>query len=273
VVEPFGLEEPTPNEHLPVTIIVSIISDHGLIQASDSNLTGSASSGASFGKKVFRLGFGRGALALAGMYEVWNERMDTWMPSCIRGYAASTDSPTQEGFADYLTECLNNTELTTRQRNCPTTIQIVGYVSDGDGVVHPALHHVRNTSSINASTGAYEGIGPFVVSEDFWSRDYPADPPGALVGPGRYWSYFNGTPDGRIAFYEFMQRFDRFLRTVWSQPGWKFREPQSLGELASIVDLQIRTIGALYGISDYHAPLVGGKPQICKIRPPRGAVR
>jgi len=40
-----------------------------------------------------------------------------------------------------------------------------------------------------------------------------------------------------------------------------------------MIDIQIRTIGMLYGMSDYHAPLVGGKPQICKIRPPRGAVR
>jgi hypothetical protein len=47
----------------------------------------------------------------------------------------------------------------------------------------------------------------------------------------------------------------------------------TLAELASMIDIQIRTIGMLYGMSDYHAPLVGGKPQICKIRPPRGAVR
>ncbi len=136
-----------------MTIINSIVSDHGLIQASDSNVTRPGSSDASSDPKVFPLGFTDGALALAGTYEVWNQRMDRWMPSCIRDYAASTDSPTQEGFAYYLKERLN-TDLTSSQRRTATIIQIVGYVSDDDGV-HPALHVVRNDSSINERTGAY----------------------------------------------------------------------------------------------------------------------
>lgn len=91
--------------------------------------------------------------------------------------------------------------------------------------------------------------------------------------PGRYWGYFNGTPDGRIAFHHFGQLFEGFLRAVWSQPNWEFRPPQSLDELASIVELQIRTIGTLYGMSDYHAPFIGGDPQLRTIEPPPGAAR
>ena len=147
----------------PMTIIISIVSDHGLIQASDSNVTRPGSSMASSDRKVFPLGFTDGALALAGTYEAWNERMDTWMPSCISDYA-STDSPTQEGFAYYLKDRLN-AGLTRPQRDMATMIQIVGYVSDDDGV-HPALHFVRNFSSINTSTGAYEDRRPtFEVSQ------------------------------------------------------------------------------------------------------------
>ena len=163
--------------------------------------------------------------------------MDTWMPSCIEEYA-STDSPTQEGFANHLKERLNK-DLTGSQRTFATIIQIVGYVSDDDGV-HPALHVVRNDSSINPSTGAYEGIRPtFEVSEDFWKRDYPADKTAGRLGPGWYRSYFNGTPEGRIAFRHFGELFTDFLRDVWRQPNWKFRPPQSLDELASIVELGI----------------------------------
>ena len=255
-----------------MTIINSIVSDHGLIQASDSNVTRPGSSKASSDPKVFPLGFTDGALALAGTYEVWNQRMDTWMPSCIKDYA-SMDSPTQEGFADYLKERLN-AELTTSQRKMATMIQIVGYVSD-DGCVHPALHFVRNFwGPINPSTGAYDDIRPtFQVSEDFWKRDYPADKTAGRLGPGRYWSYFNGTPEGRIAFHYFGELFTDFLRAVWSQPNWKFRPPQSLDELASIVKLQICTIGTLYGMSDYDAPLIGGEPQLETIAPPPGAAR
>ena len=253
-----------------MTIIISIVSDHGLIQASDSNVTRSGSSDASSCQKVFPLGFTDGALALAGTYRAWNQRMDTWMPSCISDYA-STDSPTQEGFAYYLKDRLN-TDLTSDQRRKATLIQIVGYVSDDDGV-HPALHFVRNAWSIT-STGAYDDIRPtFQVSEDFWKRDYLADKTAGDVGPGWYRTYLNGTPDGRIAFYYFRQIFQDFLSAVWSQPNWKFRPPQSLDELASIVELQIRTIGTLYGMSDYPAPFIGGDPQLHTIAPPPGAAR
>jgi hypothetical protein len=255
-----------------VTIIISVVSDHGLIQASDSNVTRSSSPDAYSGKKVFRLEFSEGAVALAGTYRAWEESMDTWMPSCISDYA-STESPTQEGFANYLIGRLK-TDLTTPERKMATMFQIVGYVSDDDGV-HPGLHFVRNWSTINPSTGAYEGIQPtFHVSEDFWNRDYPNDRAAGQLRLGWYRSYFNGTPDGRIAFYEFMQRFERFLGEVWSQqPTWKFRPPQSLDEFTSIVELQIRTVGTLYRMSDYDAPFIGGDPQIETIPPPTGAVR
>jgi hypothetical protein len=106
-----------------VTIINSIISDHGLIQASDSNLTQPGSSQATPGQKVFHLGFSDGALALAGNYSVGIQLMDTWMPSCISAYA-STPSPTQEGFANYLIGRLD-TDLTSSQKTYPTMFQIV----------------------------------------------------------------------------------------------------------------------------------------------------
>jgi hypothetical protein len=252
-----------------VTIIISIVSEHGLISASDSNLTGASSSAT--GQKVFDLGWADGALAHAGAYRVGNERMDTWMPSCISAYAASTKSPTQEGFANYLAERLN-TDVTRRQRQRGSLIQIVGYVSDSAGV-HPALHFVRNFSTIDPSTGEYQGTGLFRTSEDFWSRDYAADKAGGLLRAGWYRSYVNGTPDGRVAFHNFQQLFGRFLGAVWSQPNWKFRPPQSLDELASIVELEIRTVGVLYGMSDYAKLSIGGDPQIHQITPPPGAIR
>lgn len=257
-----------------MTIINSIVSDHGLIQASDSNLTQRRSPYASSGKKVFPLGFTDGALAVAGKYSVGvgKKRMDTWMPSCISDYASTDSSPTQEGFANYLKERLNN-DLTSLQKTYPTIIQIVGYVSDDDGV-HPALHVVRNDSSINERTGAYEGIQPtFKVTEDFWICDYKNAKDAGDIRPGQYWSYFNGTPDGRIAFHNFGELFGGFLNAVWSQPNWKFRPPESLDEFASIVELQIRTIGTLYGMSNYPAPSIGGDPQVHTIAPPPGAVR
>ena len=108
----------------PVTIIISIVSDHGLIQASDSNVTWSDSSEAFSGPKVFPLGFTT-ALALAGTYEAGDQRMDTWMASCIEEYA-STDSPTQEGFVYYLKERLE-TDLTSSPTTCSHTMMYTNY--------------------------------------------------------------------------------------------------------------------------------------------------
>lgn len=53
-----------------MTLIVTVVSDYGLIQASDSNITREDASEPVAGRKVFRLGFVEGALALAGTYRV-----------------------------------------------------------------------------------------------------------------------------------------------------------------------------------------------------------
>ena len=254
-----------------MTIITSIVSPLGIIAASDSNVTRTDNDKASSDPKVFPLGFTNGALALCGSYRTGNnERMDTWMPACIESYAR-TDSPTQAGFAEHLKLRLES-DLSDAQKTGANLYQIVGYVEDDDGI-HPALHFVRNAWSMNTATGAYEDIRPeFQVSEDFWQRDYPKDRQEGLVNP--HWSrrYFNGTPDGRIAFAYFGESVRQFLQAVWLQPSWKFRPPETLGELASLVELQIRAIGTLYEVSDYRAPFIGGDPQIYPISTPTGAV-
>lgn len=252
-----------------MTLITTIISNFGLIQASDSNVTRADSSQATTDPKVFPLATLPAALALAGTYRVGSERMDTWMPRCISSYEEE-EEPTVEGFAYYLKERLDH-ELTEGQALMPTLIHVVGYVSDGDGS-HPVMYFVRNVERINEETGAYEGISrTFHVREDFWRRDHPA---GQLRGlhPDRYQTYFNGTPDGRIAFVHFANVFRSFLDEVWQYPTWKFRRPKSLDDLATIADLQIRAIGALYVVSDYEVPSIGGEPQICKIPAPPDAV-
>src|SRR5438132_1473193 len=73
----------------PVTLIVTAITNHGIVHASDSNLT--ADEGrvlAGRGTKVFRLGFTEAAVSVAGAFSVARERMDKWMPDAITAYAA-----------------------------------------------------------------------------------------------------------------------------------------------------------------------------------------
>jgi hypothetical protein len=107
-----------------MTLITTIVSNYGLIQASDSNITRSDSTEAKPGQKVFRLGFADAALSLAGTYRVGSQRMDEWMPNCISEYAATTQ-PSLEGFAQHLRGRLDE-GLTDRQRADATLIHIVG---------------------------------------------------------------------------------------------------------------------------------------------------
>lgn len=108
-----------------MTLIVTSISNLGIIQASDSNLT-VGGGGTMAGPKVFSLGFTPAALSLAGTYSVGGVPMDVWMPQCIADYGAMPGA-TLEGFADYLGRRLTN-EITDAERNNGSLIHIAGYV-------------------------------------------------------------------------------------------------------------------------------------------------
>jgi hypothetical protein len=139
--------------------------------------------------------------------------MDTWMPACIAGFGVSPSSSI-EGFARHLKTRLDS-ELSADQASQPTLIHIVGY--ERTDTVHPVMYFVRNAGSINVQTGAYEHITPtFEVTEDFWGRDHGEDLARHGPDPTRYRMYFNGTPDGRIAFNQFREIFQWFLAAVCS---------------------------------------------------------
>lgn len=251
-----------------MTLIVTTISDLGILQASDSNLTDKVGRPAGKGKKVFPLGFCAGALALAGSYDVGGEDMSTWMPNAIADYAAST-SPTLEGLARYFegrlnAECDDETGL---------LLHIAGYVPDGTGS-HAEMWFVRNYSGMENSGGSYIGMSDtFDVSEDFWGRDYPT---ALAVGhqPGESFRllYFNGLPDARISYHALDATLWAFFRQVWAVPEWEFRPPRTIDELAALMRLELSVISALFEISDYSAPYVGGHSQIEIVPRPTGAV-
>jgi hypothetical protein len=251
-----------------MTLIVTVISNCGIIQAADSNLS-TDSGEAGSGKKVFHLGFADAVLAVAGAYSVGGQSMEAWMPACIDAYAAS-DQPTLAGFADYLGHRLGDA-ATNEERNSGSLIHIAGYVVQDSGA-HPEFFFVRNIEHIDR-TGEYVGRSPeYNVTEDFWNRDYPKRDTREALASGGLQRYFNGYPPGRIAYLGFSAELHKFLQRVWHHPGWGFRQPRSIEELASIVDLEIRAIGAMFTCSDYPAPYIGGKPQIVRIPPPPNAV-
>jgi hypothetical protein len=252
-----------------MTLISTVVSNYGIIQASDSNLTG-ARGAAGAGRKVFTVDFASAALSIAGSYSVGGERIDSWMPTAIQAYAASTKAPTLAGLAAFLGARLSD-EITGTERDFGSLIHLAGYV-DLDGSAHPEFFFIRNIASIDQQTGGYIGrTERFQVTEDFWTRDYQTvETKNALRLRGSQ-RYFNGYPDGRIAYVGATKMLQNYLAQVWGEPQLRFRPPTSLDELAAFVDVEIRTVGAMFQSSDYDAPFIGGEVQIERILPPAGA--
>lgn len=250
-----------------VTLIVTAVSDLGILQISDSNLTHDDGALAGVGPKVFPLGFCPGALALAGSYGVNHVSMDAWMPHVIDGYALS-NAPSLEGFAQHLaTRLMAETE----PGETALMVQIAGYVSDTSGS-HPEMWFVRNFGGIDDATGAYtERSDEFTVTEDFWRRDYVQDCAMGRVPGGSYlrW-YFNGLPEGRISFNALNAMYWTFLRSVWAQPAWALRPPQDISQLAVLMRHELRIIGSLFEVSGLN--YVGGDVQIEEVPPPANAI-
>lgn len=252
-----------------MTLIATAISNLGIVHASDSNLT-SGSEPPVPGQKIFKLGFADAALGVAGRYSVGGTRMDEWLPPAIAAYAAG--SPTLRGFAEYLRERLDS-ERTGDERAQATLFHIGGYVEVG-GSAHPELVFVRNIKDIDEVSGDYVGISDkFEVTEDFWCRDYANPEVRRALVAGKEQRYFNGFPAGRIAYLDFVKRFNAFLGQVWAEETWKFRPPRDVDELAAFMELEVRAICTMFGSSDYDAAYIGGEIQIVKIPAPANAVR
>jgi hypothetical protein len=246
-----------------VTLIITTISNLGIVQASDSNLT-AGSKFAGEGTKLFRLDFCSGAIALAGSYDIAGEPMSAWMPAAIADYAGMS-FPTLGGFARYLEDRLDNEA----GPDTGVLAHIAGYVVEG-ATSHPEMWFVRNYSGISDVDGAYTGrTDTFAISEDFWRRDY-MDSGGASRTTGAPYRcrYFNGLPDGRISYNVLQQMLWSFFNFIWSNPEWQFRQPKTLKELGDIVSLELQIVSKLFEQSDYSAPYVGGAVQLELCPPP-----
>ncbi len=243
-----------------MSLILTHISKLGIVHAADSNLTTSSGSAAGVGKKVFEVSYLKAGLCLAGSYSVGGVRMDTWMPQAIADYLLAA-SPSLAGFAECLRGRLE-TEMTASEKAGGCLVHIAAFIQDPSGD-HAEFYFVRNITGIDPNNGSYSGMGQkFTVSEDFWHRDFAAPSVRAALSAGsRFAVYINGFPAGRIAYLGLMQHFESFLRAVWNTPGWLFRPPKTLAEVADLLELQLNAIGTMFKISDYSAPYIGGSVQ------------
>ena len=124
-----------------MTLITTIISQLGIIHASDSNIVKREDRTVLRGRKVFDLGFDNGAVAVGGVFDFEGEPMDHWLEGFVRLYA-SKPIPTLEGFAKALKTALGGSPA-----DGPQFFHIAGYVGGSTG------SHPRFTSCVHGRHG------------------------------------------------------------------------------------------------------------------------
>jgi hypothetical protein len=250
-----------------MTLILTQISSHGIIHATDSNLTKAGGSPAGEARKLFELPFLDAGLTVAGSYSVGGERMDDWLNNFVQGQKQANCSSLEQ-FATTLSQTLEK-QMNREETKRGSMIHIAGYVRDADGS-HPEFWFVRNIHSMDMRTGEY-GVptDTFQVAEDLWNRDWQRFDLGALFQQGGFQLYINGYTSGRISYRILQDYMAAFFTQIWQNPAWRFRRPTSLEESRLIVDLYIRAVGVLFQVSDYGAPVIGGSPQTYAIAAPK----
>lgn len=244
---------------MSVTLIVTLFSDLGIVQTSDSNLTYESGQHAGSGTKLFAVPGHDAVLAFAGCYEVGGESVETWMPTAL-SICARHGSLSKVAAA--LKDQIQNEVLADETPIGGYLMHLAGYERDGGGR-HPVLWFIRNIHHIQPNGEYSPGEAEFLLTEDLWARDRLHSATSGLF------VYANGTPEGRINFMAISQMLIAFLgQTVWSHPDWAFHPPADTRQLGLLANFLVQAITMLFEMSDYGGPPIGGEIQQELLSPP-----
>lgn len=256
-----------------MTLIITYINRHGIVHASDSNLTGKNNQNAGAGKKTFDIPFLKAGLTVAGSYGVGTTTMDIWMDNFIKGQESITNISLAQ-FSQNLKDELEK-NMTDSQKKGGSIIHIAGYVEQ-NGLYQPEFWFVRNVHRMNPKTGEYEDIRKeFAISEDFWNRDYPYHNLKDTFQNPNFYSrqiYVNGFTPGRIGFNVLQKELERFFMGIWRVKDWDFRPPIDINETELLVRNYMDVIDTLFRLSNYQAKYIGGQTQTLTIKQPDNIV-
>jgi hypothetical protein len=198
------------------------------------------------------------ALSVAGSYTVGGQSMDKWLPKEIEHIMGKNISTLSE-FASALRDTLEH-EMERQEKLAGSFVHIAGYEYDGR-LWHPEFHFIRNVNGIDENTGKYIGVRErFAVSEEFWSTYRPeCTPPSMYPNSITIQSYFNGFPEGRIAYNEANLYLSEFFKRVWGRGYFKY--PSTLEEWSDLLHLSFNVIIYLFGVGSLPSMPVGGKLQ------------
>ena len=253
-----------------MTLIITHFSKHGIIHASDSNLTRKNDNQTYEGQKTFELPHLNAGMTVAGIYSVGNQPMKQWLDAYIQSDAGSNNA-SLSSFSYSIRNKLEN-EMSPEEKKAGIIMHIAGYV-EINGMSHPEFYSVRNIHGIDSTTGKYKPPRKdFKCVEEFWSFDGPRNDMMTQFEKGAYQIYINGFPEGRIIYLTVQNMLSQFFEKVWKQPNWKFRPPNSLEEAKLFVETYMSIINNLFNVSDYSAPFIGGPPQVYGIPRPNNTV-
>lgn len=252
-----------------MTLILTHLCEYGIVHASDSNLTDDNGL-AGEGRKTFELPHINAGLTLAGSYLVGGHRVDEWLDEFIQEHRAS-GAPSLLSFAQCLKDRLE-IEMLPDEKALGCIMHIAGYV-EVNGQSHPEFYVVRNVHGIDSVTGEYKRIREdFACVEEFWAIDGPRGDLMCAFERGTYQLYINGEPHGRMGYLAVNNLLQQLFNVLWEKPGWGFRRPQSMEETKVFVETNLLVINALFKVSNYSGPPIGGPVQIYGIPAPSNIV-
>lgn len=253
-----------------MTLILTHYSRHGIVFASDSNIS-FRTLPTQPGRKLFPIPYLDAALGVAGAYAVGALGMDAWMEDFIVRQRA-VPGITLEGFSKSLGAALE-AQMTEPQKRSKSLIQVGGHVQDETGY-HPVMWFVRNVAEILPDGEYGPGLNNFLVDEHFWNgharenRLWDA----LLSDDAHYFLYRNGYSPGRIAYNLLLNQLAPYWRHLWSiqEPGWEFRPPRSLKETEAFVAAHLDLIRTVFALTDFKSRPIGGDTQTITLEPPSG---
>ena len=250
-----------------MTLVATAISQYGIVLAADPTLT-SYPGHFTPGRRVFKLGFGDAALSVTGGYDVAGEPFDQWITAAIDDYRRTAERPSLNAFVEQLRERLTLQRDPIRRR----AIHVAGYVGDRTGT-HPEVYYLRNIRG-RAADGGYGRPGrEFMVSEVFWSLDYPRAETRDALRDGGARMYLDGFPEKRIAYMLLHLWLHTFYGQVWRSGSKMFHRPRSLQDIASLVELDMRVAATFLMTGDNGSGRAGGSLEVEVIPAPANAIR
>jgi hypothetical protein len=247
-----------------MTLIATAISRHGIVLAADPALTSRIDRSA-VSPRIFRLDFLNAAMSVTGPYQVAGEPMDRWMAKAVEEYKRTSRQPSLGAFVEHLRRGLSRLSDPIRRRS----IHVAGYVGDGE-LAHPEVYYLRNIHG-RAPDGSYGRPGrEFIVNEEFWNVDYPRQETQETLREGGARMYLDGIPEKRIAYMLLHQWTHDFYRQVWSR-STMFHSPRSLGDIAALVELDLRIAATFLGGRDRSSRHAGEGLEIELIPAPSAA--